>query len=365
MIFFSILSLFGLLLIFYWLAKICDEYFVGSLEIITQKLKISEDVAGASFMAVGSSAPELFTAIIALTKVGSENIGAGTIVGSAIFNVLVIIGASALVHKTLLNWRTIIRDVGFYMITLTLLLFTFWDGEITRNEAFWYLALYALYIFVLSQWKKWIPAHFQVSQTRINAAEKKKSIAEYWAGLRWIEKGTNFLFSHLIPDPDKKRHLYGITFTISVVLIAILSWAMIELAVFLAHNFGIPQGIIALTVLAAGTSIPDLLSSIIASKRGAGDMAVSNALGSNTFDILIGLGLPWLIYIFWKGGTVDVGTENLFSSAILLFATVILFAAIAIGKRFQISKPEGIFLILIYIFYLCSAILMTIYPDLL
>lgn len=74
------------------LAKICDKYFVQSLEIISKKMKLTDDVAGATFMAIGSSAPEFFTAAIAMMTVGSEVVGAGTIVGSALFNLLVIIG---------------------------------------------------------------------------------------------------------------------------------------------------------------------------------------------------------------------------------------------------------------------------------
>ncbi len=97
-----------LIFVFYLLAKICDEYFVSSLDIIAKKWKLSEDVAGATLMAVGSSAPEFFTALIAVMKVGSEQVGAGTIVGSAIFNILVIVGASAVVATSFLSWKPVI-----------------------------------------------------------------------------------------------------------------------------------------------------------------------------------------------------------------------------------------------------------------
>src|SRR3990167_2995420 len=129
----------GLLLIFYLLAIVCEKYFVTSLDEIAKRWKLSHDVAGATLMAIGSSAPEFFTALFALTKVGSEQIGTGTIVGSAIFNILVIVGASAVVAKAYLNWRPVVRDITFYTIAIIILLLPFQDGVITLYESLSYL----------------------------------------------------------------------------------------------------------------------------------------------------------------------------------------------------------------------------------
>jgi K+-dependent Na+/Ca+ exchanger-like protein len=355
-------AIIGLVIVFYWLAKICDEYFVKSLEVITQKLKISEDVSGASFMAIGSSAPELFTAIIALSKVGIENVGTGTIVGSAIFNVLVIIGASAMVKEIFVSRVSVLRDIGVYLGALILLIFTFWDGVITLQESILYIILYALYIFILSQWKKWVPTkksiHIPIEEIteKLKKLTKKKTI---WDRIEnWTEFGLKFLFLTLKPQKQ-----YGWVFGISILYIAILSYIMVELAVFFAHGIGVPEAIIALTILAAGTSVPDMISSIVATKKGYGNMAISNAIGSNSFDILIGLGLPWLIFILLKGQDIEVGTENLMSSIILLFGTVLLLALILIGKKFSISKTEGILLVGIYLVYIVISIFLVFYPD--
>lgn len=342
------------------MAKICDDYFVASLEIITKKLKISDDVAGATFMAVGSSAPELFTAIIALTKVGVESVGAGTIVGSAIFNILIIIGASALVSKIVLDRKPVLRDILFYLASLIVLLSTFLDGVITVNEALIYLTLYVIYLIVLHYWGTWFP--HKHSPEKIQKEPDEEAPASILGKIDiYTRKAIFFPF----PNLKKNSHLYGLTFFFSVVYIAVLSWIMVDLAVFIAHGIGVPEAIIALTVLAAGTSVPDLMSSIIASRKGHGNMAVSNAIGSNTFDILIGLGLPWFVYILWKGQDVHVGTENLLSSMILLFSTVLLLGAILIGKKFEISKKEAWFLIAIYLGYLGFAITLALRPDLL
>jgi Ca2+/Na+ antiporter len=110
------------------LGTICDEYFVPSLEVIVEKLEIPNDVAGATFMAAGSSAPELFTSLVATFLIVNEG-GIGTIVGSAIFNILVIVGATGLIacKDQSLNiwWYPLTRDCAFYtlaIIELTLVL---------------------------------------------------------------------------------------------------------------------------------------------------------------------------------------------------------------------------------------------------
>lgn len=342
----TLLILFGLLIIFYALAEICDKYFVESLEMITERLKISPDVAGATFMAVGSSAPEFFTAVIALSKVGAESIGAGTIVGSAIFNILVIVGASAVVSTAFLSWKPVVRDIGFYILSLLVLLFTFSDGVITLSETFWYIGLYLIYLIVLKYWNRWVP--HQAVEKKTLPQKKSSFTLNKPRLLRVLDQFISFFFPNLKKNPQR----FGITFVVSVLLIAVLSWFMVELAVHLAQVWNISQAIIALTVLAAGTSVPDLLSSIFASKRGSGDMAISNAVGSNTFDILIGLGLPWCVYTWWKGSPVTVGTESLMSSMILLFATVIVLFFLIIAQQYQLRKSAGWTLILLYVAYL-------------
>ncbi len=358
-----LLAFIALLFIFYLLAKVCDDHFVRSLEIITQRLKISQDVSGATFMAIGSSAPELFTAIIALSRVGIESVGAGTIVGSAIFNILIIIGVSAIVAKVSLHRRPVIRDIVFYLFALLILLFTFFDGVITREETFLYLILYVIYLLVLRYWKKLFPpedADIFETKTSADDLEDEENPQSFWGQL---DRKVCRVFFFPFPNLKKNENLYRTTFLISIVYIAILSWFMVDTAVFIAHGLRIPEAIIALTILAAGTSVPDLMSSVIAAKKGYGGMAVSNAIGSNTFDILIGLGLPWLVYSLWNNTSVSVGTENLLSSIILLFATVFLLGIILVGKNFTISKKSGWLLIFIYIGYLIFSIVIALNPE--
>ena len=137
-----------MLLAFYLLAEICDKYFVESLEKISKRLSLSPEASGATFMAVGSSAPELFVSLLALFKPGEEAMGAGTIIGSAIFNILVITGASIAVRQDFIIWQPVIRDMLFYSFTIIALLFTFRDGSITLIEILMFLSLYFIYFAV-------------------------------------------------------------------------------------------------------------------------------------------------------------------------------------------------------------------------
>ena len=120
-------------------------------------------------------------------------------------------------------------------------------------------------------------------------------------------------------------------------------------------NLNIPESIIALTVLAAGTSVPDLFSSIIVARQGRGDMAVSNAVGSNIFDILIGLGLPFVIAMFIYGGEIQSG-GNLTLSSIILFGSVILLILLLLLQKWKIGKTVGIILLGLYVIYVAIEI---------
>ena len=135
---------------------------------------------------------------------------------------------------------------------------------------------------------------------------------------------------------------------------------MVESAVGISQILGIPEVIIALTVLAAGTSVPDMISSMIVAKQGRGGMAISNAMGSNIFDILFGLGVPWIVMLYFSKSAITVSTTNLFSSVILLFATVLVIFFLLLVKKWEIGRKAGYFLIGLYVAYLAWAISMVL-----
>ena len=141
------LHIFGMMYMFISLAIVCDEFFVPALGVIIDKLAISDDVAGATFMAAGGSAPELFTSLIGVF-IAHSNVGIGTIVGSAVFNILFVIGMCALFSREVLRltWWPLFRDVSFYILGLILLIIFFLDNVIMWWESLMLVTAYTVYV---------------------------------------------------------------------------------------------------------------------------------------------------------------------------------------------------------------------------
>ncbi|XP_032106904.1 sodium/potassium/calcium exchanger 1 isoform X2 [Sapajus apella] len=166
-----VLHIFGMMYVFVALAIVCDEYFVPALGVITDKLQISEDVAGATFMAAGGSAPELFTSLIGVF-ISHSNVGIGTIVGSAVFNILFVIGTCSLFSREILHltWWPLFRDVSFYILDLIMLILFFLDSLIAWWESLLLLLAYAFYVFTM-KWNKQIEVWVKEQLSRRSAAK--------------------------------------------------------------------------------------------------------------------------------------------------------------------------------------------------
>ena len=342
-----LLSLIVIALAVYLLGIITDEYFIVSLDQISKRLKIPNNVAGASLMAMGSSAPELAIALLALLVAGGSHsdVGIGTIVGSAIFNILVITGISAIARPLAVTWRVVVRDVLIYTISIAALIAVFTDGEITMWEAAIFLLLYGVYIVILFNWEAFDP---NGEPSPVDTVSEEIESEHDRPGLFF--RVTNLISRIIGLLMGNPHEAYLRTFAVSIGLIILLSYALVEYAVIFSEALHIPPYIVALTILAAGTSVPDLFASVVVARKGRGDMAIANAVGSNIFDILIGLGLPWLLVLIFQGGTIQVATADLFSSTLLLLGTVILLFVFATTGR-SLSRIEGIILVLIYVAY--------------
>jgi sodium/potassium/calcium exchanger 1 len=184
-----LLPLIGMLYMFLGLAIVCDEFFVPALEIIVEKGDIDDDVAGATFMAAGGSAPELFTALIStfVAPPSAADTGFGTIVGSAVFNVLFVIGACAIFSKGVLklSWWPLFRDATFYTIGLSVLAVFFgtgsYDEKLYPASMEWWectilFLLYIIYV-ILMKYNRWV--HFYIMKrwvTKKKEKERKKSM---------------------------------------------------------------------------------------------------------------------------------------------------------------------------------------------
>jgi K+-dependent Na+/Ca+ exchanger-like protein len=339
---------FALIASFYLLAEISDRFFIPALDKIAHRFNMSHDMAGATLMAIGSSAPELFVAIIALLKPGDHSaIGVGTIVGSALFNLLVIIGASAIVRVALLSWQPVVRDLLFYGLAIIGLFFVLRDGAVSAIEASILVFIYGFYLIAVVKWRKWFP------YSEKDTLDDDEDEVELRTGWKRLLIPLDYFLEVAFPP----ARFYFAVFFMSIIFIAGLCWVLVESAIGVSHILKIPEVIIGLTVLAIGTSVPDMISSVIVAKQGRGGMAVSNAVGSNIFDILIGLGLPWLLYSLTTGESIIGDTSELDISIALLFGSVVFIFIAMVVKKWKIGQGTGYILIGIYIIYVIAELI--------
>ncbi|XP_045471305.1 sodium/potassium/calcium exchanger Nckx30C isoform X3 [Harmonia axyridis] len=535
-----ILHILGVIYMFVALAIVCDEFFVPALDVIIEKLDIQDDVAGATFMAAGGSAPELFTSVIGVF-VSFDDVGIGTIVGSAVFNILFVIGMCAIFSKTVLTltWWPLFRDCFFYSISLIALIMFFKDSYIQWYEA---LVLFMFYILYVS-FMKWnqpmerlvkriiyknkvtrvrstdqlMPTHGTVATSSetsvgtqpggsvtsrtasdcnqpVSSSSGQHTGAKFRHGLLQLmihtidplhdgqyagkvdEKATQLhaiaslkvlldatkpqngaasttasnhlsstssskqetalapgaladipngvagsltdsldarrmssvrarksLTSQAVvclqvgepeeeppeamdmgwPSSAKKRISYvilapivfplwltlpdtrsprgkkwfPITFIGSILWIAAYSYLMVWWANMVGHTVEIPPEVMGLTFLAAGTSIPDLITSVIVARKGFGDMAVSSSVGSNIFDVTVGLPVPWLLFAIIYGKPVEVNSVGMVCSITILFMMLI-FVIISIACfHWKMNRGLGFTMFLLYFVFVAVSLM--------
>ncbi|XP_016104632.1 sodium/potassium/calcium exchanger 2-like [Sinocyclocheilus grahami] len=471
------LHMFGMMYMFIALAIVCDEFFVPALTVITEKVEISDDVAGATFMAAGGSAPELFTSVIGVF-VSHSNVGIGTIVGSAVFNILFVIGMCALFSREILNltWWPLFRDVSFYIIGLIMLIVFFLDNYITYVESIGLLLCYASYVTFMkynmtvetaiktklfrnqvddieappkvisagddenklsakprlqrggssaslhntlmrnsifqlmihtldplsggrfkekasilhkiARKKGQDEANGVVDKNLPNStnvevevtppmngsagaeAEKEEEDEDQPLSLAWpdtLRKQATYLFIFPIvfplwlslPDVRRDVRLSFFLHPFTFLGLQFFQYNVYKFLPQVGETIGITEEIMGLTILAAGTSIPDLITSVIVARKGLGDMAVSSSVGSNIFDITVGLPFPWLVFSILNDLTpVTVSSNGLFCAIVLLFL-MLLFVIISIAVcKWKMSKLLGFFMFLLYFVFLVVSVML-------
>ena len=177
----------------------------------------------------------------------------------------------------------------------------------------------------------------------------------YWA----LYLPINILLYCTIPSMKK---LYPICFLMCMAWIGAITYVVAWMITLIGYTFGIPDSVMGLSFLAIGTSVPEVFSSLIVSRQGKGSMAVSNSIGSNTFDILVCLGLPWTIKavmnsIAGNGGFVSVNSEGLAYTVISLLASLILLYVILVWGKFVMTKLIGTICLVVYAIFLAISIL--------
>ncbi|KAK5605385.1 hypothetical protein CRENBAI_025584 [Crenichthys baileyi] len=341
------------------------------LSVAPQKrgLGLSQDVAGATFMAAGSSAPELVTAFLGVF-VTKGDIGISTIVGSAVYNLLGICAACGLLASMAgcLTCWPLFRDCLAYGISVAAVI-----GIISDNKVFWYeaaclLLVYGVYIVVLCfdlRISEFVLRKLSPCCTCLGPASAEKHETQPLMG--WNDDnglrvcGRSRTDSGIFQDDSGYSHLslslHGLN-EITEVWISAFTYVLVWMVIVVGETLSIPDTVMGLTLLAAGTSIPDTVASVMVAREGKADMAMSNIVGSNVFDMLC-LGLPWFIRTaFVETNTpVEVNSTGLiFISSTLLLSIVFLFVAVHIN-RWRLNWKLGIVCLFCYIVFATLSIL--------
>ena len=464
------------------LAVVCDDYFVISLYHICSKLNLRSDVAGATFMAIGSSAPTLFIAVVSIffTESGGD-VGLGTVVGSTIFNTLFIVAVCGLAAggAVSIGWYPLLRDSFMYILGTATLIITIRDRQVHWFEAIVFVIVYAMYILVmylnpkleglarkiknkycieccdvsedipetssmelqrklndaadsttiftdakpfmlnqsLSELKpgkegisvdksngsmnavstlhniaddtsKDNAANFVNRGTQTNFCKEHNSYHNDSDGLIRIDDLSQFehkqespfkippgiipkivwilgmpvviLFYLTIPPCCKRRwsEWYLITFLMSVLWMGALSYILVWMVCIVGDTFSIPDCVMGMTFLAAGSSIPDVMASVIVIRQGEGDMALSNAIGSNVFDMLC-LGIPWLLKtgVMEPNSVVYIQSKSIMVSALLLIGSISFLVLAVHFNEWKLDGKLGFIFLIVYLIFISLATL--------
>lgn len=280
------------------------------------KLGISELVIGLTVVALGTSAPELLVSTFAAFK-GSPDVGTGNIIGSNLSNLLLIIGIASLIAPLKMQKSIRMREIPFTLLATLILLVLVNDtilngsgaNSLNLGDGLVLLGFFSIYLYYI----------FSLTKEGEEPVEKVETTSMPMALLLLVVGITGLGFGG--------------------------QW-LVDGASTIAERLGMSEALIGLTVVALGTSLPELATSVTAALRGQADMAIGNVVGSNVFNILWILGFSSVLHEI--GFNSSLNTDLLF----LIFVTLLFFLFTFTGKKHQIDRVEGGIFLLFYVLYI-------------
>lgn len=280
--------------------------------VLARKLNMSEMLIGLTIVAFGTSMPELCVSIVSALN-GASDMALGNVVGSNIFNVFLIVGVCSIITPISVTRHTTKRDLPFAFIATMALISMLYDGELSRVEGIILLALFLIYL------------AYSIRSSYKNKQDNSQ-----------VETSSNTK-SSLLKSP-------WIAIPLGLMLLVVGSDFFVNNASELAHQLGVSDAVIGITILGAGTSMPEFATSVIAASKGRTSMALGNVIGSCVFNILLILGLTSTITPLLPSGigTIDIGVMLLGCLLMWLFAFT----------KLTLERWEGIVLTLGFIAYM-------------
>ena len=299
---------------------------------MARSLRVPEIVIGLTILAAGTSAPELFVSLVSALK-GTSDLSVGNVIGSNIFNAMLIVGCSAVVAPMAISHSTVRKDIPFALIASALMFLLcfddmdsphLWGTEISRSDGMILLVVFAafmIYTFNKARKDGELPDDYDEDDEEEKKPVDKKVLLK---NVLWMAVGLACL-------------IYGCNL-------------FVDAASYVAYRFGVRQSVVGLTIVAGGTSLPELATSVVAARKGQSALAIGNAIGSNVFNILLILGATAVICPMRIMGINIIDLSMMFISMGLLW----LFAY----TKYTVSRREGFLLIggfmayLAWLFYL-------------
>lgn len=293
------------------------EIMVRGASSLSKKAGIPPIVIGLTVVAFGTSAPELVVNIFSAMR-GTSDIAIGNVIGSNIANILLILGVCALIANLKVQRSTTWKEIPFAVLAVLMVLIMgndrFLDGvgfdSITRTDGLALIGFFGIFLYYTVQLAR-----------KGNGDEAQDEVKTY-----------SYPISTLLTIGGLGALLVG-------------GQLLLDNAITLARLAGLSEMLIGLTIVAIGTSLPELATSLIAVRKGQNDLAVGNVVGSNIFNIFWILGFTSLL------SPLPVSATASFDIFVALIATVLLFLAMFIGKKHEIQRWQGAIFILAYIAY--------------
>ena len=307
-----LISIFLLIIGFIILIKGADFFVDGTVD-IANKLKISKMLIGLTIVSFGTSAPE-FAVSIKSMLIGSGDIVLGNVIGSNILNILLIVGCSAVIHSLVVKNNTVKKELPIVMLITVLFgvllsdnLFDNVKNTFTRSDGIVLILFFAVFLYYLIKMAR----KKEQTDEKENKISIGKAILLTIIGIVGIVLGSNFV---------------------------------VDNACNIAKIIGVSERLISLTIIALGTSLPELVTSVTATIKGEYDIAIGNVVGSNIFNIGIVIGVPVALL-----GGIGTITFSYIDLIVMIVSAFILF--IFSFNDYKITRREGIMLLLLFIFY--------------
>ena len=300
-----------------WLVLTGADKLTDGASALARRMKMPEIIIGLTIVAAGTSAPELFVSLVSALK-GTADLAVGNVVGSNIMNTMVIVGCAAMVAPMTISKSTVRKDIPFTVGASVLMLLLDFDSYLGRLDGIILLLGFAAFMtYTLLQVHKTGASNQPEpsSQPEPSGQSGEKSV---WVNVGWVVFG--------------------------LVALVLGSNIFVDHASDLALALGISEGVVGLTVVAGGTSLPELATSVVAARKGQSAMAIGNVIGSNVFNILLILGLTATISPLAIEGVTSLDMSVMLVSAVLVW----LFSF----TRYKVERWEGAVLVIGYLAYL-------------